>query len=120
MVTNFSCQVFPDSIRDDFDFPDAPLSQHGICGPHAIMTTATIEVPATDIESVVGTTRRWYAWGWVEYDDVFDGTPRHRTEFCFEISVTRRPVTNELFMAFLVDRRFNAADQDCLRPPPLA
>ena len=59
---------------------------------------------------------RWYVWGWAEYDDVFSGTSRHRTEFCFEVKATRDPHTNEIYVAFPMHKRFNAADWNTLRP----
>ena len=61
--------------------------------------------------------REWYFWGWVEYDDVFEGTSRHRTEFCFWVERVRFPQTGAMAMGLRPHSRFSAVDRDCLRPP---
>jgi hypothetical protein len=57
-----------------------------------------------------------YLWGWIEYDDIFPGSVRHRTEFCFQIIFERLPPTNEGWLRYEPYSRFNAADEDCMRP----
>jgi hypothetical protein len=117
MVTNVNQRMFPDEMPADFDFPDSAGRESGICGPGAVYFTGSIDIPAVDLEPMSGTDRHCYVWGWAEYNDVFERTPRHRTEFCFQIVVETILNTNEKIVGFRVHNRFNAADEDCLRQP---
>jgi hypothetical protein len=78
------------------------------------MHTPLIRISAAELEPIAADSE-WYLWGWVEYDDIFTGTTRHRTEFCFQIDRVRLPVTNDFLIEFKPHSRFNAADSDCLR-----
>jgi hypothetical protein len=115
VTINVSCQKLSKDLEGDFAFPDSPLFGQGVIGPQGEMHTPIIRLDATEFEPIDGTTE-WYLWGWVEYDDVFTGTIRHRTEFCFQIDRVRLPVTNEFLAGFRPYPRFNAAEADCLRP----
>ncbi len=58
-----------------------------------------------------------YVWGWAEYDDVFDGTRRHRTEFCHKWR-SSGPVEDFSKVTFWYGlfSRLNGADAECLGP----
>jgi hypothetical protein len=56
-----------------------------------------------------------WVWGWVEYGDVFVDTPRHRTEFCAELSVNGLP-GHQCFYGLRIHSKHNAADHDCMKP----
>ena len=61
---------------------------------------------------------RVLVWGWVEYDEVFGNSRRHRTEFCYQLVVTGSPAS---WVGFSQYRAFNGADEDCTKKPtPLA
>jgi hypothetical protein len=79
------------------------------------MHTPIIRIGAGEFEPIDGTTE-WYLWGWVEYDDVFTGVIRHRTEFFFQIDRVRLSVSNEFLVGSKPYPRFNAVEADCLRP----
>ncbi len=55
--------------------------------------------------------------GWAEYDDVFSGTKRHRTEFCHELIVGGNPAAGKATITLSVYPRFNGMDEECLRAP---
>jgi hypothetical protein len=114
LAIGFSGQKFIGEMPDTFDFPDSDLIGHGLIGPGSALLTPEIGFDATEFERT-DANFRWYVWGWVEYDDVFRGTSRHRTEFCFEIKPIRDPHTNEIYVGFPTHKRFNAADWDTLR-----
>jgi hypothetical protein len=68
-----------------------------------------------------------YVWGWAEYDDVFDGTERHRTEFCYSIGFSDRHAADIVSSDFIRYRHYkgNGVDQECRHPaapytPPFA
>jgi hypothetical protein len=113
VVTNVSCSRLPKSIPDDFTFPDAPEFGHGIVGPDGEIQTLSVEISANEFERVDDL--EWYLWGWIEYDDIFSGTSRHRTEFCFEIDRSRLQGSNELWVGFKPLSKYNAVDDGCLR-----
>ena len=45
------------------------------------------EIPVEIFDKARSEGAHIYMWGWTDYDDVFQRTKRHRTEFCLEIIV---------------------------------
>jgi hypothetical protein len=115
VVTNTSCRKLTNDAIARFDFPDSDLVGHGLIGPRGELHTSPIRIRENEFEEIIADSR-WYFWGWVEYDDIFYGTMRHRTEFCFQIGTTRLQPTNEFWVAFTPHSAFNAADDECRRP----
>ena len=115
VTINVSCAKLRRDIPEDFDFPDSELFGHGVIGPQGEMHTPVIRIRENELDAIEPEFG-WYLWGWVEYDDIFTDTNRHRTEFCFEIDRVRLPPTNELVIGFKPHPRFNAVDDSCLRP----
>ena len=111
---NMSHRRFDGPMPADFDFPDSNNSANALLGPQVPSHTPTITIPAAEIEAQAGGVH--YLWGWIEYDDIFRDTFRHRTEFCFRIDQERLPTSNELWIGFVPHSRFNAADENCVRP----
>jgi hypothetical protein len=69
-----------------------------------------------DIHSTMRGDTRLFIWGWVEYDDIFEGSRRHRTEYCnelltdgFEVPIERREITSRVY------GRHNGYDDHCYR-----
>ena len=79
----------------DFTFPDigtVQMRQGEI--PARATGNATIEGIRPEVFVDAEHNRsRIYVWGWITYNDVFKGTPRHLTEFCDEVSNIK--ITNE-------------------------
>jgi hypothetical protein len=113
---NINCDKFNSDIPPDFSFPDSALFGNALIGPQTIWHTPNVTVTAEELEKPAIPTAKRYLWGFVEYDDIFSGTLRHRTEFCFQIVFKRLQPTNEPWIGFEPYSRFNAADNDCLRP----
>jgi hypothetical protein len=91
-------------IRNDMLPPNYPFTfkqEHvvkGIIGPKVDMVGGTVpRVPAVitpeDLREAQLFRRFIYLWGWVKYFDVFPGTPRHITHFCWLITSTGDPMT---------------------------
>lgn len=65
----------------------------------------------------------FFFWGWIDYNDIFAGTPRHRTEFCIQLIVEGDP--SKVSAAGVSDcrisaryyHRHNAVDDECVQPP---
>lgn len=109
VVVNASCRVIPNNIALNFDFQDSELFGYGLIDPQGELFTPPIWLSRIDFETI-GETGEWYFWGWVEYDDIFTGTIRHRTEFCFQAKRRLGAV------GFIPYYRFNVCESDCLRP----
>jgi hypothetical protein len=60
-------------------------------GAKGVFNTPGFFVAIADVKKVVAKTYRLFVWGWIDYDDVFEGTPRRRTEFCFDVEADERP-----------------------------
>jgi hypothetical protein len=71
-------------IPDNFTFPDTAdtKSANGFFGPKAVHYALPIDIPQERIIAASEGRCRIFIWGWAEYNDVFGGTERHRTEFC--------------------------------------
>jgi hypothetical protein len=81
-----------------------------------------IEAPLSDLIDVWEKKRRYFLWGWIEYDDGFQGTPRRRTEICFEVFIGSDPRGIEAWQFFRngFATKFNAFDDDCVEKPKTA
>ena len=111
---------------ENFDFADAgfgPVKRVPfIIGPKASTWSAECEIPIDKILAVRENKGRLLIWAWVEYDDVFDGTSRHRTEHCFEIKVPGVPTVHtnngEPLIPFRYQgyEKYNGMDEECMRP----
>jgi hypothetical protein len=97
----------------DFDFPDGATAGPTVAmiGPGSTVHSAHIDIPAPLLDHAAAGNQFLYFWGWIDYDDVIDGTPRHRTEFCFQIR------KQQGMASFWPHGRFNGADNECLQKP---
>jgi hypothetical protein len=64
--------------------PDANVRrQPAIVGPNAVINSAYVNLPIGLVADILHHRAYYLFAGWAEYNDVFDGTPRHRVEFCY-------------------------------------
>jgi len=56
-----------------------------------------------------------FAWGWIDYDDIFG--VRHRTEFCVEIIPAAGPIGMTDWIRLRAYRLHNGSDDECYRQP---
>jgi hypothetical protein len=124
-LINISYAKFNGGIPLDFTFPSSQQFRNALIGPGVAWHSPFVTIGAVELEASTASggvdgepaaSVERYLWGWIEYDDIFPGSTRHRTEFCFQIIFERLPATNEGFIRFEPYSRFNAADWDCLRP----
>jgi hypothetical protein len=104
-------------LNDQFAFPDGlGPSIPTLIGPKATIESDQVDVVVADMEAVRDGAKHLYLWGWAEYDDVFIGTPRHRTEFCFKVSVVgdpTNPAPNMVSFRWSLHNAHNGADDEC-------
>lgn len=118
LMTNFQCRGFFGRIPSDFDFPDEGLPEPSFIGPKAVIRGNGILLsPDWLTEMGKHESAHFYIWGWADYDDVFNATPRHRTEFCFEIVRVGTDLNGFPVLQFPLHSRFNNADEECSRRP---
>jgi hypothetical protein len=111
MVMCAGHQIFYDTIPDNFDFHDPSIIVNTYLGPRCEMFTGPHVIPANAVAGAGDV----LIWGWVEYNDVFKGTPRRRTEFCFRAGMNTIHGIAEGLSGFTFYGNFNAADDDCRR-----
>lgn len=118
MTYSVNCGHIAASDIETYNFDDQTRNSvsKGVLGPKATLTTASQRISAATVTQLMPNVDRWFIWGAIEYDDVFEGTARHRTEYCFEIRA-REMANKNLFFWFPMHNRFNATDGDCLRQP---
>jgi hypothetical protein len=122
-ICHTSAEVSENSLPDDFQFADKGQEESPrkydqlFLGPKAERRGPFVEVHVVDLDP--NKKRRIFIWGWIDYDDILHGTPRHRTEFGFEIIAKPNPAKGP--DAFSVEYRqldrFNGADDECHHQP---
>lgn len=125
--THVNWRYFERAIPSDFELADfddmgnrilayeshMPL----VIGPKATSFSPVITFDSSTIRMVREGQGRVLIWGWAEYDDVFNETSRHRTEFAYQLTVTGG--IGNSHVDFSQYRRFNGVDEDCERKPTL-
>src|ERR1700693_2571114 len=81
-------------IPDGFRFADYP---GGRCTPSVIGPRSETYIPVNiaiqDAIAAHERRKRILVYGWLEYNDIFEGSRRHRTEFCYEFEFFTDPRT---------------------------
>jgi hypothetical protein len=110
--TMFGVVIPSESVRTLRFEPMHETAKSGFVGPKS-----SIDIHAADVHEV-GPGKKTLVWGWVEYDDVFEPSDRHRTEFCFEFGtgalVDLDDGDTTLLPEFLMHERHNGMDGDCM------
>ena len=101
----------------DFDFPDYGKPSRIVIGPAAVMEANSLRIPIEILQKIRAGEAHAYIWGWVDYNDTFAKTLRHRAEFCLEIEVPGNPIYKEGGFKYRAHGRFNGIDNDCYRRP---
>jgi hypothetical protein len=110
---------FPGRIPPDFDFPKNEFLVSGatVAGPGQEFVSQ-INIGFRDLQDAFAGTHALCVYGAAEYDDVFRGTQRRKTEFCYQIKVMTEPALDgQCGIVFEHYTRHNGADSDCYRPP---
>jgi hypothetical protein len=105
----------PGGLPLDFAYLDA----HSDNPPVTVVVAPKASIRLSDFRISFGTLERiqrgettGYMWGWVEYDDVFDDTPRRRTEYCFRIARVTPPISN-VTIEWRAHHQHNGMDEEC-------
>jgi hypothetical protein len=111
-------RLFSTLLPGNFDFPDVnPTRASMLIGPKAAASTMPLVILAHQLKDVRDGIAHLYMYGWAEYNDIFPGTKRHRTEFCHKWLISGDITATESFGAqFIWHDRYNGADDDCIKP----
>ena len=126
MVNHVNWRFFEGDIPSDYDFPDTQgeATVPVLIGPGGTVFTTSLDISASLLERAARREGRIYLWGWTDYDDVFENTPRHRTEFCYEMvvlqlasagNVSSGNAPRQTAIQFRVHGRYNGADNECMK-----
>jgi hypothetical protein len=124
-----NCELRNSPLPDGFDFNYATSNVGGgLLGPRDSSTGGlapnypAAAITPQDIADVQAARKFLYLWGWAKYNDVFPGTPRHVTRFCWALlpngnSLTFVPPTppNPYSLTFsnIHLNQGNCADEEC-------
>jgi len=91
MVGWISCGFFEPDIPKDYDFPKPKSAQNSISaiGRDSVVKSGDINISKEYIAKLISGTGKLYVWGRADYDDVFKGTPRRHTTFCYQAVIAR-------------------------------
>jgi hypothetical protein len=106
-------------MPSDYDFPDdkdrKPFT--AVIGPKQTQELILTAIPPRTLQLVATRKLKLYVWGWIDYNDVFEDTPRRRTEFCSVVQLHGDPETTNCIMTLRTYPRHNGADQSCEKKP---
>jgi hypothetical protein len=107
-------------IPSDFQFPDLAGMKNVIqtvAGPKATVNAGPLEIPSSVLNSIRDKGHHIYLYGWAEYNDIFDGTPRHRTEYCVEVLISSDPKAADGGVTLALCPMHNGADDEAMKKP---
>jgi hypothetical protein len=111
MICNYNYRCFPGDIPSDFDYPDTDPPLYGVIGRKTILDVRVL-IPFSAFENTRTKTQRLYIYGWVDYNDVFPNTSRHRTESCYEVVISE-----DRGFKYNIYGNYNGTDDECSRKP---
>jgi|GEM_PF-2031015 hypothetical protein len=117
---------YPEGIPDDYTFPDLgeredwPMDHP----PKSVIYGSPLNFSEEIVNDVIAGLGCIYVWGWVEYNDIFDNTYRHRTEFCDEVVIKSLDIQEGGIGGFgasgigiRTHKKHNGADDYCFKKP---
>ncbi|HJV83910.1 MAG TPA: hypothetical protein VJ698_00425 [Noviherbaspirillum sp.] len=84
---NTTYRLLDAPLPQDFDFPHAREDLiPTIAGPKSMVEAVPGTLSSEDLEAVQQGKKFFYIWGWAEYHDIFEGTKKHITRFCNQLT----------------------------------
>jgi hypothetical protein len=109
--------ILAGNLPSNFGFPPLDIgTKAATIGPGQVTKDVSLLIDAIDVGNAHYRGESLYVWGWVEYSDVFIGTPRRRSEFCVEVSLQSKD-GGGLDYRNHTETEHNGNDDDCLKRP---
>jgi hypothetical protein len=107
LVIYSQCEIRGGPLPDKYGFPfemsesgtgvmSAKGNTQGGQAPRQYPDTPSSAVSPDDILHAYAGRKRIFLWGWARYDDVFEGTKRHVTHFCYQVTPVGDPLSREI------------------------
>jgi hypothetical protein len=121
---------YKEGLSHNFDFPElAQLPPSGVpahdafpkmsaffIGPRTRISPVQLFIPTPMLVSVYQSAQcQLLIWGWIEYDDIFEDSKRHRTEFAFTTVLENDPANpgvGGLRVRRKLHYKYNGADEE--------
>ncbi|MGC1409600.1 MAG: hypothetical protein WA864_11715 [Acetobacteraceae bacterium] len=100
-------------LAPGYRFPSVGDPRSTLVGPKQFFLSADIILTVEDLLRAKSHQVWFYTFGWIEYDDVFFFTSRHRTEFCYRIFPYGNPAEKDCDFGYLFHSDHNGADAEC-------
>jgi len=117
MTLCWGYSVQADDLPNDFDYPDTPKTSANegtiSVGSQGVIFSNGPVLTAQEVQNFASGKMKVFYWGWIEYNDGFEGSPRRRTEFCQRFIVV--PDKAQIKTGFITFGPHNGADEDCLK-----
>lgn len=118
MVAAIMGQALEKRPPPDYVIPKgSPRIQPVMAGPNSSVNGSHINIPVELVADILDHKTHYLLRGWAEYDDVFDNTPRHRTEFCYLVEFEGDLDARKMQALFHVHGKHNR-HYDCHAKPP--
>jgi len=104
-------------LLEDFAYPDNRGHEDLVIFPRATMHSRPLRIDPEYFALAQSGHAEIFIWGWADYDDFFEGTPRRRVEFCLAVEAIGDPKSAECKFVFHKHGPFNGHDGDCHREP---
>ncbi|MEQ9519471.1 MAG: hypothetical protein RLN89_08525 [Parvibaculum sp.] len=117
-MLNWRLQWSKEDLPPEFGYPDEEPAVNWHYAPFEEQNAGPVKLEISAAIDAWKKQMRIFVWGWIEYNDVFPETERHRTEFSGELFVTADP-TSDAFNCFIFQPSgpFNGHDDTCFRRP---
>jgi len=102
-------------LLEDFDYADNKGHDDMVVFPRATMHSRPLRLDPEYFALAQSGHAEVYIWGWADYGDFFEGTPRRRVEFCLSVEAIGDPKSPECKFAFHKHGPFNGHDEECYR-----
>jgi len=118
-ITQINLRIENAELPKYFDYPDLEKespSRVALGGSQEQSSYTNQRITKTDIARIEPLITFIDAWGWIEYNDGFESTKRHRTEFSAKLKILGGR-DGQKQIVWDGGNVFSGADEDCYRKP---
>jgi hypothetical protein len=132
MIMHTRCILRNDALPTEFDFDAEPQpTGTALLAPNSealggvVPPYPDLAISPQDLAAVMSGQKFLYIWGWAQYSDVFDGTEKHITRFCWSLAPIGDPLSDPsdpsnkkaMSWGWQMHTEGNCADDECASRP---